>query len=258
MEFDLSEKRVIVTGSTGGVGLEIASQFVEAGASVVVNGRDSEKGPEVAAALDDGPGDAQFVPADLTSYESVETMVEDSVASLGGLDILVVSGAATVAPPPDFFTETSAENLEDFLAPMYLSRVYAAKAALDPLIEADDARLVFISADAGRWPTPAEIGPGSAGAAVMMATKVLASELGRYGISVNTVSLSVTEDTPAYEWTLTESPASNIFEKATDRQSFTVTASDVAETVLFLAGSEGARPITGQLLSINGGVSFPG
>lgn len=258
MELDLSGKRVLVTGSTGGVGLEIASQFVDAGASVVINGRNEDEGAAVAATLDEGPEDVQFISADLTSYEQIESMVDQVVDSLGGLDILVVSGAATAAPPPDFFTETAPEDLPAFLGPMYLSRVYTAKAALDPLIDAEDARIVFISADAGRWPTPAEIGPGSAGAAVMMATKVLASELGRYGVSVNTVSLSVTEDTPAYEWTLEESPASNVFQKATERQSFTVRASDVAETVLFLAGSDGARPITGQLLSVNGGVSFPG
>jgi 3-oxoacyl-[acyl-carrier protein] reductase len=140
---------------------------------------------------------------------------------------------------------------------MYLNRMYAAKAALEPLIDANG-RVVLVSADAGRWPTPGEVGPGTASAAVMMATKVLASELARWNVNVNTASVSVTEGTPAMEWIREESPAAPVFEEAVDRQEFPVAATDIAEAVLFLLGSAGARSITGQLLSVNGGVSFPG
>jgi NAD(P)-dependent dehydrogenase (short-subunit alcohol dehydrogenase family) len=68
----------------------------------------------------------------------------------------------------------------------------------------------------------------------------------------------VTEDTPAMGWIREKSPAAPVFEEAVDRQEFPVAATDIAEAVLFLLGSAGARSITGQLLSVNGGVSFPG
>lgn len=85
-----------------------------------------------------------------------------------------------------------------------------------------------------------------------MATKVLSKELARWDIQVNTVSISVIEYTPGLEKTLEESPAAKVFEAALERQDFTVTNEDVAEAVAFLAAD---RPVTGQILSVNGGIS---
>lgn len=78
-----------------------------------------------------------------------------------------------------------------------------------------------------------------------MATEVLSSELARWNGNVNTISISVTEDTPVMEWIWEEGPAAPIVEKAPEKQSFPVSATDVAKTVLFLAERKGVRPITG-------------
>lgn len=257
MDRSLEGQVALVTGSTDGIGAAIAREFADAGATVVVNGRSAEKADALVEALEERGADASAVLADINDYDAVEAMVETVVDRYGGLDIVVGNGAAAAGPPPQFFRDTDPEDLEMYCRTMLLNRLYVVKAALEPLVESAG-RVVLVSSDAGRWPTPGEVGPGAASAGVMMATKVLASELARWDIQVNTVSISVTEDTPAMSWIRDESPVASVFERALEKQSFSVEATDIAETVRFFAGSEAASSITGQLLSVNGGISYPG
>lgn len=258
MRVDLTDSTAVVAGSTAGVGRAIAAELAAQGAHVVVNGRSSERCEQAAAEMRDRGHTVSAQAADINEYDAVAEMMEVVATDHGSIDVLVPNGAAASGPVPTFFDSTPPEDLLGFAESMLANRLYCIKAALKPLRADGGGRVINISADAGRWPTPGEIGPGSAAAGLMMATKVLAWELGRDGITVNTISISVTEGTPALDWVLEESPAASVFERAAERQSFTVETSDIAETVAFLAGAEGAAPITGQLLSINGGVSFPG
>lgn len=257
MDHSLEGKVALVTGSTDGIGAAIASEFADNGATVVVNGRSAEKADALVTALEERGATASVVLADINDYDAVEEMVETITDRYDGLDIVVGNGAAAAGPPPQFFADTDPGDLETYCRSMFLNRMYIVKAALEPLIESAG-RIVLVSSDAGRWPTPGEVGPGAASAAVMMATKVLASELARWNIQVNTVSISVTEDTPAMSWIRDESPVASVFERALEKQSFPVEATDIAETALFFAGTSAAESITGQLLSVNGGISFPG
>lgn len=258
MDIDMADMVALVAGSTSGIGRAIADELAVQGAHVIVNGRSADRGEPVVEEIRESGGSASFVAADIDEYENVQVMVDEVIDDQGCIDVLVPNGAATSGPVPEFFANTDPEDLMGFAESMLANRLYLIRAVLEPMREGGGGRIVNVSADAGRWPTPGEVGPGSAAAGLMMATKVLAWELKRWDITVNTVSISVTEDTPALEWVLEESGASSVFERAAERQSFPVHASDVAETVAFLAGAEGAAPITGQLLSINGGVSFPG
>jgi 3-oxoacyl-[acyl-carrier protein] reductase len=139
----------------------------------------------------------------------------------------------------------------------YVNRLYVIKAAL-PYLREGGGRVVTITADAGKVATPGEVGPGGAAAALMMATRVLANEFARYDVTVNAVSLSAMHDTPAQRELMPESDAEHVFEKAFERQSFDVTPEDVAEAVLYLTSNTHSKPITGQIISVNGGISFPG
>lgn len=244
----------LVTGSTAGIGREVARELAQRGADVVVNGRTEETGTEVVEELRDLGATARFERADITEYEHVESMVENTIDEMGGIDVLVGSGATQGTEPPGFFRDLDPEAHTEFCQHNYIARLYPIKAALDHMIESDGGRIVNVSADAGLWPTPGDIGAGGPTAALMMATRTLAAEFARWDIRVNTVSISVTEDTPGLEWVMENSPAANVFEKAIEKQSFPVYGEDVAEAVAFLAGE---RPITGQILSVNGGVSFP-
>jgi len=257
MVINLQDTVSVVTGSTAGVGRAIAEELAAHGSHVVVNGRTVDRGEQVVADIEAAGGSASFQRADINDYDAVEAMMDVVVENHGTIDVLIPNGAAASGPVPNFFADTPPADYLDFAESMLANRLYCIKAALDALRDGGG-RIVNISADSGRWPTPGEIGPGISAAGMMMATKVLAAEFGRWDISVNTVSISVTEDTPAVNWVLEESPASSVFESALECQEFTVRAEDIAEIVAFLAGADGARPITGQLLSVNGGISFPG
>lgn len=258
MNVQLDDAVAVVTGSTAGIGRAVADEFAAQGATVAINGRTAERCERVAADIEAAGATATAHPADINDYDAVAGMIDDVVATHGTLDVVVPNGAATSGPAPTFFRTTDPADLDEFWDRYLANRLYVVKAALEPLIEAGGGRVVNISSDAGRWPTPGEIGPGAASAGLMMATKVLADELGRWDIRVNTVSISITEDTPALDWVKTESDAATVFEAAADRQEFAVTPEAVAETVAFLAGAAGAGSITGQLVSHNGGISFPG
>lgn len=98
--------------------------------------------------------------------------------------MLVPNGAAMSTPVPDYFRGTNPDGLLSFTESIFANRLYVVRAALRPMIEPGGGQVISIGADLGRWPTPGKAGPGSASAALMMATKVLAWELGRWDITV--------------------------------------------------------------------------
>jgi 2-hydroxycyclohexanecarboxyl-CoA dehydrogenase len=253
----LGEKSAVVTGSTDGIGKAIALRLGELGASITVNGRDQPKGESVVEGVKERGGDATFHAADINNYEEVTGLMNAAVDAFGDIDILVTSGAAASGPAPDFFENMEPDQFLEWCEAAYVNRLYSIKAALEYLRDGGG-RVVTITADAGKVATPGEVGPGGAAAALMMATRVLANEFARYDITVNAVSLSAMRDTPAEEGLMPESDAAHVFEKAFEQQSFDVLSDDVAEAVVYLAGNTHAKPITGQIVSVNGGISFPG
>lgn len=258
MEVDLTDSVAVVTGSTAGIGRTIAIELADQNARVIVNWRSDDRCTEVVEAILAEGGTAEYQSMDINDYDEVQRGMASIVDRHGKIDIFVPNGAAAAGPVPTFFEETDPKDFLDFAENTLVNRLYCIKATLEGLKAADDARVVNISADAGRIPTPGEIGPGTAAAGLMMGTKILASELGRWGIAVNTVSLSVVDGTPAYKWAIEESPIASVLEEASERQDFEVRSEDVAEVVAFLAGADCARAITGQLVSFNGGLSYPG
>jgi 3-oxoacyl-[acyl-carrier protein] reductase len=257
MSQKLADKTAVVTGSTDGIGKTIAHTLAQQGASVVVNGRDNKKGEAVAETLSELSGSATFVSADLTVYDQVQELMRAAADKYGGIDILIANGAAEAGPTPKFFEQMDPEDFLEWSKVGYASRMYAIHAALEYL-KHSQGTVINITADAGKVPTPAEVGPGGAAAALMMATRVLAKELARYRITVNAVSLSIIEDTPAQDSLMGDAESTKVFEEASEQQSFNVTPRDIAEAVLYFVGRDVSPPVTGQVLSINGGISFPG
>jgi 2-hydroxycyclohexanecarboxyl-CoA dehydrogenase len=251
---DLSGQTAVVTGSTGGIGAATARRLAACGAAVVVNGRDAQRGAEVVTDIERAGGQATFVRADLNAPTELQGLMEEANNAYGGIDILVNNGGAADAPKPDFFEEMATDDILAWCEAGYANRLYGVHAALEYLKRAEGT-VVNVTADAGRVPTPAEVGPGGAAAALLMATRVLAKELARHRINVNAVSLSVVDDTPAQRALMDESEESAVFEQAFQQQTFEVTPDDAADAVVSLVD---APAVTGQVLSVNGGVSFPG
>lgn len=257
MQADLSGKVALITGSTKGIGRDIAVLFAENGADIALNARSEGPASEVIRQIEALGRRAIFEPADIFEYARVKRMVDNVLQQMGRIDILVVSGGATEKIAPNFFRELDPESYLDFAKSQWISRLYCIRAVLDHLIERRTGKIVLLGTDAGRWPTPGESMPGGAGAALVMSTKVLAQEFARWQIRINTLSTTVTRDTPGLDMVLSASPASKVFRKALERQPFPLMSADVAQATLFLASSA-SDAITGQTLSVNGGLCFPG
>lgn len=247
----------LVTASTGGIGRAVAEELADEGVDVVVNGRSVDSGERLISELEDRGVRAHFEQADINEYDEVERMVQNAIDEMGGIDVLVTSGGAISGPQPNFFRDMPPEDVLGFCRSQFANRVYAIKAVLEHMIDSGGGRIVNVSTDAAREPTPGEFGPGSAGAALLMATRTLAAEFSRWDIKVNTVCMSVVEGTASVEH-VKEGPAGAVFEAAFEKQDFEVAEDDIADVVGYLATGEGARPMTGQVISVNGGISFSG
>ena len=104
----LSGKTALVTGSTDGVGRLVARKLGQAGARVLVHGRDAERGARVVAEIEASGGTASFLTADLSSLEEVRRLAATVQATVGWLDILINNAGIGTAGP----RQTSAEGFE--------------------------------------------------------------------------------------------------------------------------------------------------
>jgi 2-hydroxycyclohexanecarboxyl-CoA dehydrogenase len=258
MKLDLAGKIAFVFGSTKGIGKAIALKLAESGADIVLNGRNAVDGTTVKEI--EGLGRRVFFArADITKYQEVKDAVESALDHFGKIDILVASGGVIGSDYlPRFFHETDPNSYFTCAESQWLTRLRCLRAVMDHMIHRGKGKIVVVTSDAGRWPTPAEAVSGGSAAAVIMGTKVIAQEVARYGIRVNAVSLPPIPNTEGYNHVVQHSESlAHVLKKAIDKQPFPVTAEDIAEATLFLA-SDRSDAITGQILSVNGGLCFPG
>lgn len=259
MQADLSGKVALVTGSTKGIGRAVALTLARNGADVVLNGRNLEHAQPVLEEIRGMGRQASFEEADIWDYQEVRAMVDRAVQRCSRLDILVASGAGGGAPP-EFFIKIDPEMYVDTVRSHLLSRLYCVRAVLDHMMERQRGKIIMITTDAGRTPTPRESLIGGAAAGLVLMTKVIAQETARWQIRINTICTTVTKDTPGYDYAMAD-PTSHIyriFKKAEERMPFGMNRpDDIAQLALFLA-SEDSNQITGQVFSVSGGLSFPG
>jgi 2-hydroxycyclohexanecarboxyl-CoA dehydrogenase len=178
------------------------------------------------------------------------------------VDVLVASGGPR-EPRPLLFASSTPEHSVALLQSRLFPRLYALHAAVAHMRDRAYGKIVLLTTDAARTPTPSEAIIGAAGASVMFLTRALGAELARYGIRVNAIATTLTTGTPPHDEYLraVEGGANETimkaFAKAEQRVKFRInTPDDLAEYVLFLASPESDQ-ISGSTLSINGGLSFP-
>ncbi|MBI2869282.1 MAG: 3-oxoacyl-[acyl-carrier-protein] reductase [Chloroflexi bacterium] len=242
---DLKDRVAIVTGSARGIGAAIALKLAEAKASVVVADL-NEPGlvAEQVKALG-CPGLA--VTADVSSAPDVTRLVDETIAAFGRVDILVNNAGIT---RDQIILRMSDDDWDNVLRVNLKSAFLCTRAALRSMLKQRWGRIVSIASIVGLTGNPGQANYASAKAGVIGFTRTIAKEVASRGITVNAVA-------PGFIDTA-------MTQKLDDRQKEEIkkriplgyigSARDVADAVGFLV-SEEARYITGQVLSVDGGMA---
>jgi 2-hydroxycyclohexanecarboxyl-CoA dehydrogenase len=244
---DFTDQIAVVTGAASGIGRAIAIALAGNGAVVVAADRDVAGAEQTAAAHDR----ITAVYLDLTSGTSIGA-ARDEVTSRLGVATILVNAAGWDLPGP--FLETSEHVWRDLVDINYLGHVRVCHAFLPSMIEAGrGGAIVNVASDAGRVGSAGETVYAGAKGGVIAFTKSLARELARHQITVNCVCPGPT-DTPLFR-----SLPENLREALTRAIPFRRVAKpeEIADAVLFFA-SDMARYITGQVLSVSGGLTMAG
>ncbi|WP_434106450.1 SDR family NAD(P)-dependent oxidoreductase [Paraburkholderia caffeinilytica] len=259
---DLSGASAVVLGGTKGIGRASVLKLAQSGASVVIQGRDEAAAASLIDECRGFDGERVFVNSDLLTYEGIEQAVAAAAKRFGKVDIVVASGGPR-EPKPKLFVDMAPDEGIACLTSRLMPRLNAVHAATKFMREQQYGKIVLITTDAARIPTPSESMIGAAGASIMFLTRALGAELAHLGIRINSVATTLTTGTPAHDRFLAAKEAGSqevivkAFTKAEQRVKFKLnSAEDLAEYILYLSSKESDQ-VSGSTLSINGGLSFP-
>ncbi len=244
-------KTAIVTGAGSGVGRAMALGLASDGANVVIADLSAERAENVAKEIVAAGGSALAVDVDVADAARVRAVAAKAVEKFGKLDILISNAGWDKVMP---FLDTD-ESLWDRVIDINLrGHIACAHATVPHMIEAGAGKIVFIASDAGRVGSSGEAIYSGAKGGVIAFSKALARETARKGINVNCVAPGLT-DTPM----LAEVSEGNEKLMGAIIRSIPLgrvgTPEEVAKAALFLVSSD-ADYITGQTLSVNGGLSM--
>jgi len=183
---DLTGKRALVTGGSKGIGLAIAGELLQLGASVATCSRHDDELEAAAAKLRAGGGTVHARAADVTDPRQVEDLVAGAAEALGGLDVLVNNAGRA---HPGTFGRLTDEDWQADLDMKLFSMIRCSRAAVPHMLEAGGGRIVNVNAVYGRYPDPTFFATSVNRAACQSFTKTLAIELAPSGILVNSVNI---------------------------------------------------------------------
>jgi 3-oxoacyl-[acyl-carrier protein] reductase len=242
--FDLTGKRALVTGASGGIGREIAKALAAAGARVALSGTR-------VAALEDtrneiGSGDHPILPCNLSDQDAVDKLVPAAESALGGLDILVNNAGMT---RDNLFMRMKNEEWDEVLAVNLTAAFHLTRAVLRGMMKQRYGRIIGITSVVGVVGNPGQANYAASKAGLIGMSKSLAYEVASRNITVNTIA-------PGFI-------SSAMTDELNDKQRETIlgkvpagrlgTSNEVASAAVFLA-SEEAGYITGHTLNVNGGM----
>ena len=244
VRFDFSERKVLVTGGTSGIGLGVAEAFAEAGAEVVVTGRRGS-----ASEYDPDLSRFAYRQAEMTDKASLEALV----SGIDRLDVLVNNAGANLVAKNEWNPDTFAEALE-----LLLVSAFRLSVSLKPLLVKSDLEgggsIVNCASMSAFRAVPMVPGYGAAKAGVVQATLNMGVAWARENIRVNGVAPGLIETGMTAVMKSEGMEALEAAELARVPMGRWGVPEDIAPAVLFLA-SPAARFIIGQTLCVDGGFS---
>lgn len=246
-------KVALVTGASSGIGAATARTLAARGAAIAVN---HHRGEAAAKELVDSVraegGRALAVQADVTDGDQVRAMADQVRAELGPVDVLVLNATGLYAEDIKFapFTATSMEVVERTVQRQLRALLSPVDVVLPEMIERGRGSIVAVGAALSRGATPGFLPLSMAKAGVEMAVKVLAQEIGQYGVRVNGVAPGLILTRVANM--LPEPVLRANAQRAAVRRNGV--PEDVAEVIAFLA-SDASDYLTGAYLLVDGGTA---
>lgn len=251
----LDGKTALVTGGSRGIGRAISERLAADGALVAVHGRGSASGSEAVTAITEAGGRAFAVGADLrlpngtdTLYSQLDLELKEETGS-ARLDILVANAGIAGEGSLD---STSAEWFDELFAVNTRSVFFLLQQAIGRL--ADGGRVVLVSTGLTKQADPELLAYSMSKAALDTMTLGAAKELGRRGITVNTLAPGVIDTDMNADWLRadTETLGAVAAQSPLNRLG---TPGDIADVVSFLV-SDDARWVTGQYVDVSGGAQL--
>lgn len=240
MTLELNGKVAIVTGGASGIGLASARLLAAKGAKIVVADLNPERAKAARDAIAAAGGTALDVATDVGEAAAVRRLVERTVAEYGRIDILL--HAAGICPRRTFLEMTD-EEWRDVLRINLDGSFYITRDVARVMKEQGSGTMVLITSDRGIFGSVDYAHYAASKGGMIALTRSLALVLGKHGITVNAINPGMT-DTP-----LARAANPNWADKlALDALGKASEPEEIAETVLFLAGTAG-RYMTGQLVS---------
>lgn len=246
---DLSGKVALVTGASRGIGAQVARHLASCGAAVAVNYAGSAAAAQdVVDAICAAGGRAVALQADVSDSSAAVSLVERTIESLGGLDIVVNNAGIT---RDGLVVRMSDEDWSAVIDTNLTGVFYVTRACTRHLMKQRRGAIVNVTSVIGLVGNAGQANYAAAKAGVIGLTKSLAKELAPRGVRVNAVA-------PGFIQTdMTEALPENVREHAKGQIALGSfgTTQDVANAVAFLA-SDDAGYVTGQTLAIDGGMTF--
>ncbi len=245
----LTGKVALVTGASRGIGRQIALTLAEYGADVIVNYNGSrEKAEEVVQEIESMGRKAAAVQCTVADFEACGKMVENMIAQFSHIDILVNNAGIT---KDNLMIKMSEADFDAVIETNLKGTFHMIKHMYRPFLKQKAGRIINLSSVTGILGNAGQANYAASKAGVIGLTKSVAKELAGRNITVNAVAPGYidTDMTQAMTDTAKEAVLSQIPLKRAG------TPKDIAETVAFLA-SEKASYITGQVLSVDGGMAI--
>jgi 3-oxoacyl-[acyl-carrier protein] reductase len=243
---------VLVTGASRGIGAATARLFGAHGASVGVNySRSPDAAQDVVRTIEQTGGHAIALQANVGDAEQVEAMVATAERDLGPIDTLVMNATAVQQFTRAAFCQFPWDQFQAMVLGELAGVYFPARALASRMMERKQGTMIAVSSLIARCPVEGFAAHATGKAGVEALAKVLAMELGSHGIRVNVVAPGFVE-TDATRWT----------EDAKQERRETVPLRQVAQPedvagAIFLAASSHAQFLTGQYLSVSGGLYMP-
>lgn len=239
-------KAGLITGATSGIGKACAILFAEEGASVMVAGRNAERGAAVVEEIRAAGGTAEFFQCDVTDEANVEALVKATVEAFGKLDFAV--NDAGMCLPLANLPEISSEGFDTLMRTNLYGPFYCMKHEVPAMLANGGGSIVNVTSGMGLVSGPGQAPYSASKAAVNSLTKSVATEYSHDNIRVNAVCPGMT-DTPILAWLPDEAKAAIQAGLPTGRMSEPI---EQAYMVLFLC-TDFSQSCLGMTFVVDGG-----